>query len=142
MGQIIYYLTRYYSSTGSAAAALIVSIKQPPLSLSVSNYAIIGFLLSSTQLRKTLDFCYHESVTHAGISSYGRVKYVRILTRLSLRRCTDRCPGASNLGLLEYRSILYPCINQLVIVCVEIFAQKECYIDDAANILVLITAIY
>jgi hypothetical protein len=28
------------------------------------------------QLRKTLDFCYHESVTHAGISSYGRVKYV------------------------------------------------------------------
>ena len=57
-------------------------------------------------------------------------------------RCTDRCPGASNLGLLEYRSILYPCINQLVIVCVEIFAQKECYIDDAANILVLITAIY
>ena len=59
-----------------AAAALIVSIKQPPLSLSVSNYAIIGFLLSSTQLRKTLDFCYHESVTHAGISSYGRVKYV------------------------------------------------------------------
>ena len=50
-------------------------------------------------------------------------------------RCTDRCPGASNLGLLEYRSILYPCINQLVIVCVEIFAQKECYIDDAANIL-------
>ena len=35
MGQIIYYLTRYYSSTGSAAAALIVSIKQPPLSLSV-----------------------------------------------------------------------------------------------------------
>ena len=76
MGQIIYYLTRYYSSTGSAAAALIVSIKQPPLSLSVSNYAIIGFLLSSTQLRKTLDFCYHESVTHAGMSSYGRVKYV------------------------------------------------------------------
>ena len=76
MGKIIYYLTRYYSSTGSAAAALIVSIKQPPLSLSVSNYAIIGFLLSSTQLCKTLDFCYHESVTHAGMSSYGRVKYV------------------------------------------------------------------
>ena len=57
-------------------------------------------------------------------------------------RCTDRCPGASNLGLLVYAAILYPCINQLVIVCVEIFAQKECYIDDAANILVLITAIY
>jgi hypothetical protein len=37
VGQIIYYLTRYYSSTGSAAAALIVSIKQPPLSLSVEN---------------------------------------------------------------------------------------------------------
>ena len=79
MGQIIYYLTRYYSSTGSAAAALIVSNKQPPLSLSVSNYAIIGFLLSSTQLCKTLDFCYHGSVTHAGISPYGRVKYARIL---------------------------------------------------------------
>jgi hypothetical protein len=41
-----------------------------------------------------------------------------------------------------YASILYPCINQLVIVCVELFAQKECYIDDAANILVLSTAIY
>ena len=74
MGQIIYYLTRYYSSTGSAAAALIVSIKQPPLSLSVSNYAIIGFLLSSTQLRKTLDFCYHGSVLHAGMWSYGLVE--------------------------------------------------------------------
>ena len=85
MGKIIYYLTRYYSSTGSAAAALIVSIKQPPLSLSVSNYAIIGFLLSSTQLRKTLDFCYHESVTHAGMSSYGRPKIRRILWMPSLR---------------------------------------------------------
>ena len=87
MGQIIYYLTRYYSSTGSAAAALIVSIKQPPLSLSVSNYAIIGFLLSSTQLCKTLDFCYHGSVTHAGISPYGRVKYARILD-MPPSRCT------------------------------------------------------
>ena len=86
VGQIIYYLTRYYSSTGSAAAALIVSIKQPPLSLSVSNYAIIGFLLSSTQLCKTLDFCYHGSVTHAGISPYGRVKYGRILDMPPSRR--------------------------------------------------------
>jgi hypothetical protein len=87
VGQIIYYLTRYYSSTRSAAAALIVSIKQPPLSLSVSNYAIIGFLLSSTQLRKTLDFCYHESVTHAGISSYGRNPESQFLNIPSLRSC-------------------------------------------------------
>ena len=37
-------------------------------------------------------------------------------------------------------SILYPCIFQLVIVCVELFAQKERYIDDAA--IILSTAIY
>ena len=85
MRSSFYYLIRYYSSTGSAAAALIVSIKQPPLSLSVSNYAIIGFLLSSTQLRKTSDFCYHESVTHAGISSYGPESGVPILRIRSLR---------------------------------------------------------
>jgi hypothetical protein len=38
----------------------------------------LNFLEVSTQLRETLDFCYHGSVTHAGISPYGRVKYVGV----------------------------------------------------------------
>ena len=120
MGQIIYYLTRYYSSTGSAAAALIVSIKQPPLSLSVRNYAIIGFLLSSTQLRKTLDFCYHESVTHAGMSSYGRPKIRRILWMPSLRAAHVKIKGVYTSkktpqysGVLRYTIAEYEGVNRL-----------------------------
>ena len=57
----------------------------------------LNFLEGEYAIMQTLDFCYHESVTHAGISSYGRVKYRDVgfyLWMPSLRRADDRA-GAS-----------------------------------------------
>ena len=36
----------------------------------------LNFLEGEYAITQNIGFCYHESVTHAGMSSYGRVKYV------------------------------------------------------------------